>query len=194
MTLQTWHRSKTLSWKKFCVCLWFFSVTLCFFSSFWCICAEHLSFSAVILHQSVAHLCLFALVFVLFCWFVSFWGLFTFLCVFLCLFGLSLYLSLICFFLSCLQASAVILRLFFWCLPLGVCHVSILCLFVFFVLILVNHLSLDVDLPVVSFYWFASFLTIFVSLILLQLVTGTAPCRCFYVNRLFNLPAQLVIR
>lgn len=164
MTLQTRHRSKTLSWKKFCVCLRFFSVTLCFFVSFWCTCAELFSFSAVILHQSVAPLCLFVGFCVL--------GVIFNFCVSFCVCLDSAYIShwFVSFCLVCRPLLSFCVSFFFTCLSLYVRRVSILCLFVFFVLILVNHSSLVVDLPVVSFYWFASFLTIFVSLILLQLL------------------------
>lgn len=148
---------------ELCVCLRFFSVTLCFFVSFWCACAERLSFSAVILHQSVAPLCLFVgfcVLGVIFNFYVSF-------CVCLDSAYISHWFASFCLVCRPLLSFCVS---FFTCLSLYVRHVSILCLFVFFVLILVNHSSLVVDLPVVSCYWFASFLTIFVSLILLQLL------------------------
>lgn len=100
-----------------------------------------------------------------------FWGLFL---IFMCL-SVSVWtllISLIDLLLFVLSAG---LCCHFASLFLHVClFMFIMCLFCaflyFFVLILVNHSSLVVDLPVVSCYWFTSFLTIFVSLILLQLL------------------------
>lgn len=90
--------------------------------------------------------------FVSFCWFLCFGGYFKF---FVCLFvSIWTHLSLICFLLSCLQASAVILRLFFY-MFVSLCSSCVYFVpFCIFVLILVNHSSLVVDLPVVSFSHF----------------------------------------
>lgn len=160
MTLQTRRRRKTLS-----------SVSVC--DSFQSLCAFSYHFDAHVQNvwvslqwfcTSLLPLCVFLLVSV-------FWGLFL---IFMCL-SVSVWtrlISLIDLLLFVLSAGLCchFASLFFTCLSLYVRHVSILCLFVFFVLLLVNHSSLVVDLPVVSCYWFASFLTIFVSLILLQLL------------------------
>lgn len=165
---------------ELCVCLRFFSVTLCFFVSFWCACAERLSFSAVILHQSVAPLCLFVgfcVLGVIFNFYVSF-------CVCLDSAYISHWFASFCLVCRPLLSFCVS---FFTCLSLYVRHVSILCLFVFFVLILVNHSCCGSPCG---------------QLLLIRLVSYhlcvsnsfAAPCCCFYVNRLFNLPAQLVIR
>lgn len=165
---------------ELCVCLRFFSVTLCFFASFWCACAERLSFSAVILHQSVAPLCLFVgfcVLGVIFNFYVSF-------CVCLDSAYISHWFASFCLVCRPLLSFCVS---FFICLSLYVRHVSILCLFVFFVLILVNHSCCGSPCG---------------QLLLIRLVSYhlcvsnsfAAPCCCFYVNRLFNLPAQLVIR
>lgn len=165
---------------ELCVCLRFFSVTLCFFVSFWCACAERLSFSAVILHQSVAPLCLFVgfcVLGVIFNFYVSF-------CVCLDSAYISHWFASFCLVCRPLLSFCVS---FFTCLSLYVRHVSILCLFVFFVLILVNHSCCGAPCG---------------QLLLIRLVSYhlcvsnsfAAPCCCFYVNRLFNLPAQLVIR
>lgn len=110
------------------VCLRFFSVTLCFFVSFWCACAELLSFSAVILHQSVAPLFLFVgfcVLGVIFNFYVSF-------CVCLDLAYISHWFASFCLVCRPLLSFCVS---FFTRLSLYVRHVSILCLFVFFVLI-----------------------------------------------------------
>lgn len=160
MTLQTRRRRKTLS-----------SVSVC--DSFQSLCAFSYHFDAHVQNfwvslqwfcTSLLPLCVFLLVSV-------FWGLFFNFYVSFCVCLDSAYIShwFASFCLVCRPLLSFCVS-FFTCLSLYVRHVSILCLFVFFVLILVNHSSLVVDLPVVSCYWFASFLTIFVSLILLQLL------------------------
>lgn len=164
---------------ELCVCLRFFSVTLCFFVSFWCACAERLSFSAVILHQSVAPLCLFV-------GFCVLGVIFNFVSFCVCLDSVYISHWFASFCLVCRPLLSFCVS-FFTCLSLYVRHVSILWLFVFFVLILVNHSCCGSPCG---------------QLLLIRLVSYhlcvsnsfAAPCCCFYVNRLFNLPAQLVIR
>lgn len=180
MTLQTRRRRKTLS-----------SVSVC--DSFQSLCAFSYHFDAHVQNvwvslqwfcTSLLPLCVFLLVSV-------FWGLFL---IFMCL-SVSVWtrlislIDLLLFVLSaglcCHFASLflhVCLFMFVMCL-----FCAFLCLFVFFVLILVNHSCCGSPCG---------------QLLLIRLVSYhlcvsnsfAAPCCCFYVNRLFNLPAQLVIR
>lgn len=159
MTLQTRCRRKTLSSESVC-------------DSFQSLCAFSYHFDAQVQNfwvslqwfcTSLLPLCVFLLVSV-------FWGLFL---IFMCL-SVSVWTRLISLIDLLLFVLSAGLCCHFASLFLHVCLfmfvMCLFCAFLYFLCSLVNHSSLVVDLPVVSCYWFASFLTIFVSLILLQLL------------------------